>query len=307
MRLVEFKNYFQNQLSEIYPDTEIQSFLSIVLEEYLALQRIDLVTRPEFEIASDVLLKLNEVVERLKQEEPIQHIIGQTEFFGLPFYVNENVLIPRPETEELVEFIIQEVSKFQSRKVAESTHSVISNKTHSVISSEVEKSLSFLDIGTGSGCIPISLKKHLSSVEISAIDVSEGALEVAKKNAKLNKVAIHFIQKDILNSSHLDKKYDVIVSNPPYVRELEKAEMQNNVLEHEPELALFVTDNDPLIFYRKIAELAKDHLKENGMLFFEINQYLGQEMIELLESLGFTNIELRKDLFGKDRMISASL
>jgi release factor glutamine methyltransferase len=287
VNIKKFRDYFFAELLEIYPDTEVQSFFAIVIDEHLGLQRIDLITRPDFEIPRDTLSELNKVVDRLKLEEPIQHILGKTEFYGLPFYVNEHVLIPRPETEELIEWILNEVSKFESFKVS--------------------TSFKILDIGTGSACIPIVLKKQLPSAEISAIDISEAALEVAQKNAKLNEVDINLIQRDILNTTHLDEKYDIIVSNPPYVRELEKAEMQNNVLNYEPELALFVEDHDPLTFYRKIAQLAKEHLKENGVLFFEINQYLGSETVELLQSLGFNNVELRKDLFGKDRMIRAWL
>lgn len=322
MRLDEFKKYFQTQLTDIYPTTEIQSFFSIVIEESLELRRIDAITRPDFEISSEQLATLQQAIDRLKQQEPIQYIVEKTEFFGLPFYVNEHVLIPRPETEELVEWILGAVAevqsaratksqrykgtKLQSGKVAESTHFVISSLP-SGQTGEVEKSLSFLDIGTGSGCIPIALKKKLVASEVSAIDISENALQVAQKNAKLNEVEINFIQKDILNTSDLNDQYDIIVSNPPYVRELEKAEMNKNVLHHEPELALFVADNNPLMFYRKIAELAKIHLKENGFLFFEINEYLGKETISLLSSLGFQKIKLKKDFFGKDRMIRASL
>jgi len=294
MTIKNFKDHFAGELTHLYPTTEVQSFFSILMEEYLQLQRIDLVMQPDFEIPLDILTELNQVVTRLKQEEPIQYILGKTEFYGLPFYVNENVLIPRPETEELVDFVVHEVIKLQSRKVAESQ------------SLRVSESVRILDIGTGSGCIPIALKKQLPSAEVSAMDVSESALKVAQKNAELNQVDINFIQKDILNTTHLDQNYDLIVSNPPYVRELEKTEMQSNVLNYEPELALFVDNHDPLIFYRKIAQLAKQYLSENGMLFFEINEYLGNETVQLLQSLDFTNIELRKDLFGKDRMIRAS-
>ena len=166
---------------------------------------------------------------------------------------------------------------------------------------------SILDIGTGSGCIPISLKKQLPMVKVSAIDVSEKALEVAKGNAKLNEVEVHFILQNILETTDLLESYDVIVSNPPYVRNLEKQEIKNNVLEYEPHLALFVADDDALIFYRKIGTLALKSLRPNGKLFFEINQYLGKETVDLLNDLGFQNVELRKDIYGNDRMILASL
>jgi release factor glutamine methyltransferase len=217
----------------------------------------------------------------LKKEKPIQYILGETEFYGLPFLVNENTLIPRPETEELVEWIL-ESTKYE----------------------EQNTKLNVLDIGTGSGCIAISLAKNLPSAQVSAIDVSEKALATAHKNAKINKVDVNFILKNILETESLDEKYDVIVSNPPYVRNLEKEEIKPNVLEYEPHLALFVEDNDALLFYRKIAALAKKNLSENGKLYFEINQYLGKETVRLLEGMDFKNVILKKDVYGNDRMIS---
>ena len=204
--------------------------------------------------------------------------------------MNENVLIPRPETEELVQLILVESQK-----------------------SKVE-SFKILDIGTGSGCIPISLKKNLPSAEVFAIDVSKNALEVAQKNAEINGVEVNFTEANILltdslalptHNSQLTTLFDIIVSNPPYVRNLEKAEINPNVLEFEPHLALFVEDNDALLFYRKITELAKNHLSENGKLYFEINQYLGKETVALVESYGFKKVQLLKDIYGNDRMISA--
>lgn len=286
MKLIEFRNHFTSELIDQFPKTEIQSFFNILIEEYLNLQRIDLITQPHFSILEEKLEDLFAALNRLKDQEPIQYILGKTEFYGLPFHVNQEVLIPRPETEELVDWILNEVSKLQSSNAA--------------------KSIKILDIGTGSGCIPITLNKYLPSAEISAIDVSERAIEMAKKNSELNDTNVQFILKDILSSSILNEQYDVIVSNPPYVRELEKVEMNENVLDYEPDLALFVSDQDPLVFYRKIASLAKDHLTKKGLLFFEINEHLGEEMIELLNQLGYSSIELRKDLFGKDRMIKAS-
>lgn len=286
MKLVKFREHFKSELIDQFPETEIQSFFTIIIEEYLNLQRIDLVTRPNFDISEEKLKLLSEILKRLKNHEPIQYILGKTEFYGLPFYVNHDVLIPRPETEELVEWVIAEVQKLKSDKDI--------------------NTLSILDIGTGSGCIPISIKKNTSLTELSGLDISNNAIEIAKKNSELNSSDVQFILKDILSTSSLDKNYDMIISNPPYVRELEKEEMNKNVLDHEPELALFVSDDDPLLFYRKIAILAKNNLTKNGSLFFEINEYLGEEMIDILTDLGFTSIELRKDIFGKDRMIKAS-
>lgn len=286
MTLKEFRNHFKNELSEVYPTTEIESFFFLLIEEYLGLQRIDTVLKPDFKIDEAKLSTLNKVLKRLKKQEPIQYIIGKTEFYGYPFFVNENTLIPRPETEELVEWIINEVENSHLAK---------------------NKKLNILDIGTGSGCIPIALAKNLKNATISAIDVSSEALKMAKKNAEFNKVNINFIEKDILTANNLSESYDIIVSNPPYVRELEKVEIQNNVLENEPHLALFVSDDDPLIFYDKIAELAKTHLTKNGILFFEINQYLGLETVRILKEKAYKNIVLKKDLFKNDRMIKANI
>ena len=305
------KNYridFTQQLSAIYPKTEIDSFFFILMDEYLHLKRIDITLNPDFEIDNTNISILNTALKRLKNEEPIQYILGNTEFYGYPFLVDKNTLIPRPETEELVEWILDETAKSQKGK--ELNH------------------LRILDIGTGTGCIAISLAKNLPTATIFAIDISADALKIAKKNATLNNVEITFLQADILKTDSLDalankmkqfnfgnqiissetnptKKinFDIIISNPPYVRELEKVEIHHNVLQNEPHLALFVSDENPLIFYDKIADLAKKHLTKNGTLFFEINQYLGNETSKMLKEKGFKNIELRKDLFGNDRMI----
>ncbi|MDC0177125.1 peptide chain release factor N(5)-glutamine methyltransferase [Polaribacter sp.] len=285
MTLKEFRLFFTNALKEKYPKTEIDTFFFLLLEKKLNLQRIDTVLKPDFIIDDTILSELKSRVKRLQKEEPIQYILGETEFYGLPFIVNKNTLIPRPETEELVEWILLEIGKIQGC---------------------ITPTLSVLDIGTGTGCIPISLAKNLTDVKITAIDISSQALKVAKQNATLNNVEISFLEMDILKTHQLEKQYDIIVSNPPYVRELEKAEIKNNVLQNEPHLALFVEDHTPLIFYTKIADLAKQYLTKEGFLFFEINQYLGKETIEMLEQKGFKNIALKKDIFGNDRMIQAS-
>ena len=286
MILKEFKLFFNEALSAIYPKTEIDSFFFILTEEKLKLQRIDTVLNSDLLITNKNLIDLKNIVKRLQKEEPIQYIIGNTEFYGLPFLVDKNTLIPRTETEELVAWVLDEIKVLTNNKITE---------------------LSILDIGTGTGCIPISLAKNLTSLNISAIDISPEALLIAKQNAILNKVTIEFIELDILNAESLPQEYDVIISNPPYVRELEKEEIKNNVLENEPHLALFVADENPLIFYNKIADLAKQQLSKNGMLFFEINQYLGKETVNMLVKKGFKNIQLKKDLFGNDRMIKACI
>ena len=290
MKLKDLKHKFHEHLDAIYGKEEVQTFFFMLTEYYNAIKRIDLALNTDLTIEDDFVLKYESALEALKNHEPIQYIIGQTEFYGLPFYVNENTLIPRPETEELVELIL-------SNTYANSQLEII----------EGNNQFNILDIGTGTGCIAISLAKQLLNANVSAIDVSAKALEMANENAQLNQVDIDFIENDILKicNYELDSvtKFDIIVSNPPYVRQLEKQQMQDNVLNHEPHLALFVEDENPLIFYRAITQFATKNLKPNGELYFEINEYLGKEMMALLEEFGFKNIQLKQDLFGKDRMI----
>lgn len=281
MILKEFRETFSKQLSATHPKTEIDTFFFMLIEEYLGLQRIDTVLKPDFLITTNKLSLLNTALKRLQNEEPLQYILGKTEFYGLPFLVNKNTLIPRPETEELVELILKEANK--------------------------SKPLQILDIGTGSGCIPVTLAKKRPKATVFAMDVSEEALSIAKQNASLHNVVINLLQEDILKAEILPQKFDIIVSNPPYVRTLEKVAIKNNVLANEPHLALFVEDNNPLIFYDKIADLAKEHLRKNGKLYFEINEYLGKEMIALVALKGFKDIQLKKDVFGKDRILKASI
>ena len=290
MNINKFRDYFNKTLKKLYPTSEIDTFLFLLLEEYLNFKRIDVVLKSNFEISPEDLTLLKSSTKLLEQEVPIQYILGKTEFYGFPFILNEHVLIPRPETEELVTSVLNKISKL------EPLHPI-----------EKEKKLKILDIGTGSGCIPISLKRSLPFAEITAIDIANEALIIAQKNASLNKVNINFIQQNILKTTGLDDIYDIIISNPPYVRVSEKIEIKNNVLKNEPHLALFVEDNNPLIFYSKITELAKSHLTKNGTLFFEINQYLGKETVELIKLKGFNKIQLKKDIFGHDRIIIASL
>ncbi len=285
MVLKEILNVFHKELDTIYGNNEVDSFFNILIDYYLNLKRITLVMQPEYTISKEEEQPLFEALSRLKLEEPIQYIIGETEFFGLVFKVNQNTLIPRPETEELVQWIIEDYK-------------------------DNLEQIKILDIGTGTGCIPISLAKNLPKAKVKALDISTKALEVAKQNAELNAAEVDFIEQNILDTYHTEldsasQKFDVIVSNPPYVRELEKPEMKGNVLKHEPELALFVDDMNPLIFYKAITEFATHNLKAGGKLYFEINQYLGSEMIQLLEDFNFKDIELKKDMFGNNRMIKA--
>lgn len=281
MTFKEYKEAFTVKLTPLYDAAEAESFFYISLEELKGWRRMDYLMRANETVTLHEEGKWQNVLHQLEQYRPIQYIFGKAYFYGLEFKVNENTLIPRPETEELVEWIVHENNKKQQ--------------------------LSILDIGTGSGCIPISLAKNLPQAQVAAIDVSEAALAVAKENATANNVEVNFILTDILTAETLSQQYDVIVSNPPYVRNLEKADIKPNVLEHEPHLALFVEDTDPLIFYRRIAQLALNHLKPGGKLYYEINQYLGPETVALLEDTGFKNIVLRKDLFGNDRMVSCGI
>jgi release factor glutamine methyltransferase len=280
MQINHYKKTFIQQLETIYDAAEIESFFFIILDAFHNMKRLDLALNRDFEIDTIQLLQWETVLSQLKNQKPIQYILGETAFFGLRFYVDKSTLIPRPETEELVEWIIKENVN--------------------------TKDLKILDIGTGSGCIAISLAKNIPNATVFAIDVSEKALLMARKNAERNNVSVSFIEKNILETENLEHQFDIIVSNPPYVRHLEKAEIHQNVLAHEPHLALFVEDNDALLFYRKIAELAKKNLSKNGLLYFEINQYLGKEMVALLEEYDFKNIQLRKDVYGNDRMICCS-
>ncbi|PHR14629.1 MAG: protein-(glutamine-N5) methyltransferase, release factor-specific [Aequorivita sp.] len=285
MTLKKLKTHFAESLKGLYPSEEILSFFNILSEEYLKLSRIEIALNPEKIVSETETEKFQKAILRLQNHEPLQYIMGETEFYGLTFKVNKHTLIPRSETEELVEWIYKEFSNQQS---------TINNQQ-------------FLDIGTGSGCIAISLAKNLPNAKVSALDISEEALKIAQQNAEINKVEVDFIQLDILKTKTLPKKYDVIISNPPYVRELEKKQMQQNVLKYEPPSALYVSNEDPFLFYEKIASLAKYHLNQNGKLFFEINEYLAFELTTLLEGQGFKNMQVKKDIFGKDRMIKCNL
>jgi len=287
MTLKSLKAYFVSSLLDYYPETEILSFFYLLSQHILEMRRIDVSLNHDIKISKNDEEAFQNSIDKLKKQEPIQYIIGETEFYGLPFKVNDSVLIPRPETEELVDWII---SKFR-----------IQNSEFRI-----------LDIGTGSGCIAIALASNLPNVKILALDISKKALQIAKFNAELNNVNVEFIEANILkwqqetgikNLELEDLKLDVIVSNPPYVRALEKEKMSTNVLNHEPHLALFVEDNNPLLFYREIIHLARKILRKKGELFFEINEYLGKELVRLLNDEGFVDVVLKTDIFGKDRMI----
>ena len=284
MLLREIKNIYHSELDAIYGKEEVNSFFYLLIEHYFDLERFILAIQPELVIDKEQETVIFQALSELKLEKPIQHIIGTAYFMDLDFKVNEHVLIPRPETEELVRWILDDHKN-------------------------TAKILTILDMGTGSGCIPISLDKNLTDAKVFGLDISTDALKVAEENNALLNAGVKFFEADMLSldaetsAKELNQKFDIIISNPPYVRELEKAEMQNNVIDHEPSLALFVPDEDPLKFYSAVVNFAADHLNENGCLYLEINQYLGEETKQLLEESNFKTIELRKDMFGNDRMI----
>ena len=278
MKLSQLKINFTTQLQGVYDREEIHSFFYILCDFFLQYSRFDVSMALDTVVSAKNITAFEMALLRLKKQQPIQYIVGHTEFYGLIFKVNKHTLIPRPETEQLVDWII-------------------SNHKHQ------GSGLEILDIGTGSGCIAVALAKNFSKASISGLDISEKALEVAQENAIKNQVLVSFCQKDILETTALEKKYDVVVSNPPYVRQLEKKAMSANVLDYEPGGALFVPNEDPLLFYRKIAQLALVSLQEKGWLYFEINEYLSNEMDALLNEIGFVNIEIKKDFRAVPRMI----
>ncbi len=278
MTVLEFKRYFKKELSELYNESESAELFLIFAQEVIGFDRFEVRRFSNQELLKSHIDDFQMVLEQLKTGKPFQHILGKTEFYGMDFFVDENVLIPRPETEELLEFALDKIqnSEFKTKK------------------------FKVLDIGTGSGIIPIVIKKQFPEATVSAIDFSEKALEVAKKNATFHNTEISFIKQDFLNQN-LNETFDVIVSNPPYIGIEEESEIGDSVKEFEPKMALFSPTSDALIFYRKIAEYAVNHLSENGMIFLEINQKLGKETLELFKH--FSESRLLQDISGNDRIV----
>jgi len=273
------------QLYEMYGDREAANIADIVIENITGFKKVDRLINKQFPLNEEQLQLLNDYTNELLKHKPVQYVLNEVWFAGMKLYVDENVLIPRPETEELVEWIVKTVASRKSQVA------------------------SILDIGTGSGCIPVALKKKLLSVEVHALDISEEALTVAKRNAVTQQTEINFHLLNILDRNLWKQlpKFDIIVSNPPYVTQGEASSMQKNVLQYEPHLALFVDDEDAMKFYKAIAEFGLKHLNENGQLFFEINEMMGKQICDLLNQYRYLNIELKKDLQNKDRMIKATL
>ncbi|WP_163716342.1 peptide chain release factor N(5)-glutamine methyltransferase [Mangrovibacterium lignilyticum] len=272
--------FIRKELKDLYPPEEIESFVRLIFSWLKNYTATDILLKRNDQLNEDDRDKLISIVERLKRQEPIQYILEETEFYGLNFRVSSDVLIPRPETEELVDWIIKDSPAPGAR---------------------------ILDVGTGSGCIPISLKKQLEHTIVAACDISPGALKMAQTNATFNQVDVRFFQLDILNPTrqYLPDKLDILVSNPPYITNSEKKLMQPNVLDFEPHLALFVEDDSPLLFYRALAKFGIQNLKAGGVIYWEINEAFGPACVSLLKQNGYIDIQLRKDLNGKDRMIKA--
>lgn len=283
------RTYYQNfviQLQSIYEISEAESIANIVFEEILYIKKQHLFFLDK-QINDIEIAQLNAILNKLLTHQPVQYVLGIADFFGLRFRVNKQVLIPRTETEELVTLVIKNVRNLK-----------LQNNTV----------FNILDIGTGSGCIPIALKKNLPFAHVTALDISTDALEVANENAFLNKTNIEFIEGDILNSqfSIPNSQFSIIVSNPPYITQKEKIEMQKNVLNFEPHLALFVSDDNPLLFYNAIADFSKSHLIQNGKLYFEINENYGMDVKTMLENKGYDEVTIVKDLQGKNRVVVGS-
>lgn len=279
-------NSYRQELCDVYEANEREAITMLTISEISGFSKAKIKAFPELLISDEHGEKLSSILEELKTGKPIQYILGKTEFYGLPFYVNPAVLIPRPETEELVEWVLESIKH--------------------------QRNINLLDIGTGSGCIAISLKSNRPDIAVSAIDISAEALKTAASNAELNNVEIVLIEADILNPtptllSGLSSRVSVIVSNPPYVTPHDQTQMHANVTDFEPHTALFVTEDDPLLFYSAIADFAVKRLVQGGLLFFEINENFGPETAQLLLDRNFVNVEVKKDMSGKDRMIRAEL
>ncbi len=268
--------YIKKELDQFYPDEEIRAMINILMKSIIGVDHYKLYTSPDAKIDKSKWIELKEAIFLLKEYYPLQYILHETEFYGMHFNVNAHALIPRIETEELVQWIIEE---------------------------HKETPLDILEIGTGTGCIAIALKSHLPGANITATDCSKKALALAEENAAMHDVSVHFVQHDILTESLPGHIFDIVVSNPPYVRDCEKKIMSKNILAHEPSIALFVPDDQPLLFYEAILSKSYNHLKPGGEIYFEINEAFGSAMTALLNCYDFKDITLKKDINGKDRMI----
>ena len=273
--------YINGKLISTYHQNEIRSLTNIILENILGLSKTEVLISDDIVIPQNTIDKINSVVKNLQNNKPIQQILGETEFFDLKFQINNNVLIPRQETEELIDWILKD-------------------------SKDLNRKLNIIDIGTGSGCIAISLAKNITNSNITAVDISEKAIELAITNAKINDVKVNFVIDDFLNTK-ISEKYNVIVSNPPYIRKSEKDLMHKNVLDHEPHNALFVNDGNPFIFYLQILDFAIKQDLPNTIIYFEINEFLHAELKQEIINKGVKDFEFKKDINGKYRMLKIML
>lgn len=279
--LKDIRDYLKNELYGIYPEQEIIAITNLIFKTHLGIDKLHLLQYSSQIVSSKIVSRIVEICDELKTRKPLQYILGETSFYNCTIKVNNETLIPRPETEELVNLIIRENPGFRGRVI---------------------------DIGTGSGCIAIALKKNLREAEVTGIDISEGALEMASSNGILNNVDVSFLKGDILKfDSELIPPAEIIVSNPPYVLESEKQNMSQNVFDFEPHNALFVPDDDPLIFYRAIVNLSERILIPGGKLYFEINEAKGGEMCRMLESAGYSEVKIIDDINGKNRFAKGRL
>ncbi len=279
--VAQIRKHIQQQLATVFLDEQERNVLtSMILQRITGLSKTEITIQPDFRVNESDIVWLKNALEDLNDHCPVQYVVGYEEFYGLKFNVNKHVLIPRPETEELVKWVLDDHATSKAP-------------------------LSLIDLGTGSGCIAIALKHNRSDWSVSGLDKSVEALTVAQSNALQNGVEVDFVENDLLDFKPMSRKFDIVVSNPPYIRNSEKRLMQKNVLEFEPEMALFVEDDDPLIFYRAIAEISKTLLKDKGFIYLEINEAFGNETVEMLKEYGYGGVELREDLFGKSRMVKA--
>ncbi len=297
MTIKEFYHLFQKELQTIYSGNETATITDWVFEKIIQLKKSDIIVNPNRIISADESTQLNIALKSLLQNKPVQQVLGEAWFYKMKFIINEHVLIPRPETEELVELVKEFVGGWKLDVVRESNDFQLPTSNFQLL----------LDIGTGSGCIPIALKKQLPNSLISSIDISPEAIKIAIENAKLNEVNVEFLLLDFLNENEWKKlpSYDIIVSNPPYIPESEKEKLDKNVVDFEPHLALFVPDHSPLLFYEKIANFGKTNLKKNGKIFVETHEDFAKQTAEVFSSV-YKNVEIVKDIFGKERFVIAS-
>jgi len=297
MTIGEFYKYFNERLKSIYEERESINITDWIFESIASITRLDRILKKQKALNHSAIKQLNEALDQLLQHKPVQYVLGEAWFYKMKLNVNEHVLIPRPETEELVEWVVEDVR---------STIYDVRGKSPVNIIHQTSDIVYILDIGTGSGCIAVALKKELPDTELTAIDISSDALQVAKENAQDQDVEIGFAQLDFLNEELWSSlpHFNIIICNPPYIPENEKNRLAKNVVEHEPHIALFVNDNDPFIFYRKIAAFAGKHLKQNGKIFVEVHDEYAKEVQQIFLDENFEP-EIKKDVYGKDRMIQA--